>query len=344
MVAAVFHILNHATFKASLFMAAGIIDHECGTRDLRRINGLVRYMPWTSALAIAAAAAMAGVPLLNGFLSKEMFFAEALQVSHPLFAWLVPAGAVLAGLLGVAYSMRFIHDTFFHGEPVGLDRLPHEPPVWMRVPVDLLVLVCVVVGLLPMQTFGPLLQVAVPAVTGTAMPAVSIALWHGFNLPLAMSAGALLVGAAFYFSLQRIYRLHEHVHLPRGGAQLFESALEWLVGVARRQMAALTAPHLQRQLALVAAATALALGLPLWLHGSLQPEAGTVLRNGVDLITFPNFSFLTHPISIQFIVLFALVGSIESTASAKAIDTLDLYKRKSDFNRDLALMKLLEKP
>ena len=79
-VAGVFHILNHATFKASLFMAAGIIDHETGTRDMRRLNGLWKSMPITGALAIVASAAMAGVPLLNGFLSKEMFFAETLFI------------------------------------------------------------------------------------------------------------------------------------------------------------------------------------------------------------------------------------------------------------------------
>ena len=78
-VAAIFHMLNHATFKASLFMAAGIIDHEAGTRDLRRLSGLFRYMPITGTLAMVASAAMAGVPLLNGFLSKEMFFAEAVE-------------------------------------------------------------------------------------------------------------------------------------------------------------------------------------------------------------------------------------------------------------------------
>ena len=58
-------------------MAAGIIDHETGTRDMRRLNGLLKYMPWTAALAMVASAAMAGVPLLNGFLSKEMFFGVA---------------------------------------------------------------------------------------------------------------------------------------------------------------------------------------------------------------------------------------------------------------------------
>src|SRR5687767_2173883 len=78
-VAAIFHIVNHATFKASLFMGAGIIDHETGTRDMRRLSGLIRFMPISATLAMVAAAAMAGVPLLNGFLSKEMFFAETIE-------------------------------------------------------------------------------------------------------------------------------------------------------------------------------------------------------------------------------------------------------------------------
>src|SRR5690606_8202397 len=80
-VAAVFHMMNHATFKASLFMSVGIIDHETGTRDMRRLDGLYRAMPITGTLAIVACAAMAGVPLLNGFLSKEMFFAETVFVT-----------------------------------------------------------------------------------------------------------------------------------------------------------------------------------------------------------------------------------------------------------------------
>ena len=61
LIAAIFHIMNHATFKASLFMAAGIIDHESGTRDIRRLSGLWRFMPITATLAMVAAAAMAGL-------------------------------------------------------------------------------------------------------------------------------------------------------------------------------------------------------------------------------------------------------------------------------------------
>ena len=113
-VAGVFHIINHATFKASLFMAAGIIDHETGSRDMRKLNGLWQFMPITATLAMVAAAAMAGVPLLNGFLSKEMFFAETLH-QHLLgsLSWVIPVLATVAAVFSVAYSMRFIHDVFF---------------------------------------------------------------------------------------------------------------------------------------------------------------------------------------------------------------------------------------
>jgi multicomponent K+:H+ antiporter subunit A len=76
-VAAVFHILNHATFKAALFLSVGIVDHETGTRDLRRLGGLLQLMPISGTLALLASASMAGVPLLNGFLSKEMMLEEA---------------------------------------------------------------------------------------------------------------------------------------------------------------------------------------------------------------------------------------------------------------------------
>ncbi|HSJ11007.1 MAG TPA: proton-conducting transporter membrane subunit, partial [Longimicrobiales bacterium] len=159
-VAAVFHLINHATFKASLFMAAGIIDHETGTRDMRILNGLAKTMPYTTALAVVATAAMAGVPLMNGFLSKEMFFAESLAVSRMgVYGWTEPVLATLAGIFSVAYSIRFIH-VFFRGTGTGMPKQPHEPPRFMRIPVEALVLICVLVGVLPGLIVEPLLRVA----------------------------------------------------------------------------------------------------------------------------------------------------------------------------------------
>ena len=136
LVAAVFHMMNHATFKASLFMAAGIVDHETGTRDLKRLSGLAHAMPITATVATVAAAAMAGVPLLNGFLSKEMFFSEPIARRQAPSACAIglPAVATLAGMFSVAYSMRFIHQVFFGPPADDLPRAPHEPTRGMLLP------------------------------------------------------------------------------------------------------------------------------------------------------------------------------------------------------------------
>ncbi|TPE63939.1 monovalent cation/H+ antiporter subunit A [Sandaracinobacter neustonicus] len=198
-VAAIFHTVNHATFKASLFMAAGIIDHETGTRDIRKLGGLWNYMPITATLAMVAAAAMAGVPLLNGFLSKEMFLAEVLEDhSGTLIDAVLPWLATIASAFAVLYSIRFIHQVFFVAPPEPLPRTPHEPPPWMRRPIEILVLACLLIGIFPAATIGPFLASAVRDTLGDQAPAYSLAVWHGFNRPLFLSLTALAGGLILY--------------------------------------------------------------------------------------------------------------------------------------------------
>lgn len=236
-VAAIFHIINHATFKASLFMVAGIIDHETGTRDMRKINGLIKYMPHTAALAIIASLAMAGVPLLNGFLSKEMFFAEAVSASQAsIYAMAIPVLVTIAGIFSVAYSLRFIHDVFFNGEPVGLTKTPHEPPRFMKIPVDLLVIICLAVGMLPMFTVAPILDVAVAGTLQTTPPNYSLAIWHGLNLPLMMSIIVLTVGALIYFNRKTLianYERHEHINAKAYFMSFMEKLIQLSIKVTR---------------------------------------------------------------------------------------------------------------
>jgi multicomponent K+:H+ antiporter subunit A len=208
-IAAVFHVLNHATFKAALFMAAGIIDHETGTRDLRRLNGLYRTMPRTATLAVISSAAMAGVPLFNGFLSKEMFFAEATEADVPLIGGaVITTLAALAGLFGVTYSLRFVHSVFFRGDGKNLPKEPHEPPQWMRIPVELLAVFCLVVGIFPGVVDQPFVAMAARAVVGGPLPAYSIAHWHGFTLPLAMTIIAFAGGVFLYANLPKLVAAH----------------------------------------------------------------------------------------------------------------------------------------
>ncbi len=226
-VAAVFHILNHAVFKASLFMAAGIIDHESGTRDLRLLRGLRHKLPITATLAIVASGAMAGVPLLNGFLSKEMFFAETIHVGGDSNWWMSVA-AVAMGMFSVAYSLRFI-SVFFGTPSQELPRDPHEPPHWMRLPVELLVLACLVVGIAPGVSIEPVLNLAVRATLGEAAPAYDLAVWHGVNLPLLMSVLALLGGVLLYVVLRRHFNLQQRERVPLvhrfNGAQAYETVM-----------------------------------------------------------------------------------------------------------------------
>ena len=237
--AAVFHLMNHAVFKASLFMAAGIVDHEAGTRDMRRLSGLARYMPVTAALATVAAASMAGVPLLNGFLSKEMFFAETFAVGTAPWGWLLPAAATLGGLFSVAYSARFVHDVFFGGVPQGLPRKPHEPPRFMRVPVEILVVLCLLVGLAPALTIEPMLRLATAALLQGPLPEFHIAIWHGLNLPLLMSTVALAGGIGLYVLRRNLWSLHDERAARLSGKRLVEAAVDALRAAAAALVAAL---------------------------------------------------------------------------------------------------------
>lgn len=210
--AAIFHIINHATFKAALFMLAGIIDHETGTRDLRKLSGIWQLLPFTATLTMITAASMAGVPLTNGFLSKEMFFTELLaSLSGPVLI-ISAILATLAGIFAVAYSVRLVHGVFFDG-PIGLEvpnQKAHEPPLGMRVPAILLAVLCILVGLLPALLVENIVNATARA--STQMPDFAgshLALWHGFNLPLLMSVIALFGGIIFYFALAKGGRIRD---------------------------------------------------------------------------------------------------------------------------------------
>ena len=199
LVAAVFHMMNHATFKASLFMAAGIVDHETGTRDLKRLSGLRALMPITATLATVAAAAMAGVPLLNGFLSKEMFFAETMFAGGEAgLRFALPVVATLAGVFSVAYSLRFIHRVFFGPPREDLPRTPQEPTRWMLVPSAMLVIACLLVGVFPAQTVGPFLEMAARVDSRAATAAYSWRSGTASRCRLLMSVIALAGGIALY--------------------------------------------------------------------------------------------------------------------------------------------------
>ncbi|MGL4668693.1 MAG: monovalent cation/H+ antiporter subunit A [Saezia sp.] len=268
-VAAVFHTINHAIFKASLFMAAGIIDHETGTRDIRKLSGLMKSMPITGALCFVASAAMAGVPLLNGFLSKEMFFAQTVYLDESSWmSWTLPLLATIAGMFSVAYSLRFTLDVFMGPPAVGLPHDPHEPKRWMRVPMEFLVLLCLLIGIFPYFSVAPILQAAAIPVAGHDLPYYNLAIWHGLTPPLIMSIVAMIGGIYFYLALKRQIKLGVFAGVPLlgwiNGQAIFNRLILLLLSLAKHLNAIFTTQKLQAQISILLLMALFTTSLPFW--------------------------------------------------------------------------------
>lgn len=294
---AVLHILNHAAFKAALFMSAGIVDHETGTRDIRRLGGLARVMPITAVIATIAAAAMAGLPPLGGFISKEMMLDETLDVTLFGLSWLVPTAATLAATLSVAYSLRLAVHLFF-GRPRDPEPFAraHDPGVGMWASPALLVVIAVLLGLVPMLIAEPLVSAVAGAVIGGPAPVIGLSLWHGVNMALMMSVAAVVVGALLLWrhaGLSRRYEAFRHLDAK----SLFERALASADRVVRKTIVATHTPSLQRMLFASFAVVVLAV-----------VEGATV---GGGSFTGPRTGLDASPIAIlAWLLLIAATGAV----------------------------------
>jgi multicomponent Na+:H+ antiporter subunit A len=208
-------ILGHAIFKAALFMIAGIVDHQTHTRDMRRLTGLMTAMPATAVLAAIAAASMAGLPPLLGFVTKEAALEGLVHAGNP---W-ITGGVVVGSALTVAYGLRFIWSGFTTKadddvtDPVGPDA-PAPSASFMFAPA-VLVAVTVVAGFLPRLVDETVATAATALDQGAEV--YHLALWHGFSLPLALSALAVAAGwLVWKRPLTRLRSLTQRV--PAGSA------------------------------------------------------------------------------------------------------------------------------
>lgn len=226
--AAIFHILNHATFKGSLFMVAGIIDHETGTRDIRKLGGLLTFMPMTATLALFGTFSMAGVPVpfLNGFYSKEAFFESTLDLNVAnVLSQAIPYLAVFGSIFTFVYSMYFFFGVFTGPKQLGkLPKKPHEAPIGMLISPIVLVLGIVLIGLFPNWFNAPFLLHAAEAVN-SGIGFTEIKFWHGFNTPFIMSLIVVGVGAILYLTRSKwnaVYRLFP-------GKRSLNNVYDWII-------------------------------------------------------------------------------------------------------------------
>ncbi len=287
--AAVFHILNHASFKAALFMSAGIIDHEAHTRDIRRLGGLRKLMPVTFVIATLAALSMAGIPLLNGFLSKEMMLEEAnhtvLFDSH----WLVPVLATVGSLFSAAYCFRLIKHVFFGAVRDDYPAKPHDPPAGMWLPPALLMIPVVLIGVAPFLA-EPFVKLVTAAVLGDAaeLPYAHLKIWHGLVPALYMSIIAVVGGLIMLALFTPALRLWDS--LPRPEAKpIFEAVIAAAVRSAQGLILPLHNGAFSRYAAIGTVAIVVA-GYFAWSTGTVG--AATYTNQKVDPVLISGWAML----------------------------------------------------
>ncbi|MHA3775482.1 hydrogen gas-evolving membrane-bound hydrogenase subunit E [Verrucomicrobiota bacterium sgz303538] len=191
------HILSHVFYKATLFMVAGIVDHATGIRDVRKLGGLARYMPLTAISAAGGAAALAGLPLTTGFISKEILLTDLgkLLSSQWGLSVLYLLLFALAATFSVTFAARIFFNVFLGAKPATLPV--HPPGMALQIPPFLLTLCTFGFGIFPGGLDGMLAWLAVAGLhTGKAE---HLALWHGFNFALFTSLGITAAGALLYW-------------------------------------------------------------------------------------------------------------------------------------------------
>jgi multicomponent K+:H+ antiporter subunit A len=315
----VFHILNHASFKAALFLNAGIVDHETGTRDLKRLGGLFGLMPIAGTLALIAGLSMAGVPPLNGFISKEMMLYEAADTVWLGQPWVFPVLATLGATLSVAYSLRYIMHVYFGPRRDDYPKKPHDPGIGLWGPPAVLVALVVAIGLAPALVAGPLVNLVAGAVTNGAAEPVKLALWHGVTPALFMSAAAIVIGTLLLLGHSRLDRMWQAARLP-DAKRLFDASVAAAVTASRRGVDALQNGSLQRAMAALIG-SAVVVGFAGFLSAGYVPGERTgvaaspaAVVGWIALVTATAMVVLTHRARYISLIYIGIVGLIISMA------------------------------
>lgn len=241
--AAMVFLIVHSLYKGALFMIAGAVDHETGTRDVNRLGRLRRLMPITAIAATLAALSMAGLPPMLGFISKELLY-EA-KMGAPEAAWLITAAGVLANLVIVAIAATILLRPFF-GKNFSVPKTPHEAPLSLWLGPAILAALSLLIGLMPETVAQNFVATAVSAVRAEPTE-IKLALWHGLNPVLALSVFTVLCGALVYLGKNALVKTTAPLRFLSnlGAEQGYQSALNGLIKIAQLQTRVLQSGYLR---------------------------------------------------------------------------------------------------
>jgi multicomponent Na+:H+ antiporter subunit A len=270
--AAVVLLLAHGLYKGALFLVAGVLDHETGTRDITQLGGLFPAMKLTAIASGFAALSMAGIPPLFGFISKEMAYEVGLETGP-----LVTAAVVFAGLSFVFVAGAAGVGPFWGGRKQ-TPKSPHEAPASMWIGILTLAALSLLVGIFPAIINAPLINPAASAAIGEPSD-VSLALWHGVNPAFLLSVATVAIGAGLFAARHALRSGLSRLNWPWGPSFLYDRALQGLDALARGQTRLLQSGYLRYYImTLVIVATGL-VGFTLFTRDGWNfPEGVTDIR------------------------------------------------------------------
>jgi multicomponent Na+:H+ antiporter subunit A len=299
---AMFFLLGHALYKAALFLCAGNVDHACGTRDVRRLRGLRTALPVTAAAALLAALSKSGFPPFFGFLGKEYTYKTGAALEALAVPVLVVAFVVNMMLLALALQAG-VHPFFGHAREARLDGPVHGLPPAMWAPPALLAAVGLIIGIFPSQLVLPLVEPAVSAMEGERV-SLKVALWHGWNLPVLLTALTFTAGVGLYAIRNRLWKAAPEINrqTPVTFDGLYDKAYSGFLALAKWQTRILQTGRLHRYIAVVVVFT---LGLLAW---KLTALAGI----GLSVPELP-----VQPLTLAVLLCMAVCAAVAITTTSR---------------------------
>nr|WP_237688271.1 Na+/H+ antiporter subunit A [Arthrobacter jiangjiafuii] len=333
-------LLAHGFFKATLFLVVGIIDHQSGTRDLRKLSGIYRRAPLLCAVAVIGAASMAGIPPLLGFVAKESVYETFVHYAEhegTVAAAVLLAGVVIGSILTLAYSARFVWGGFAGktgSEPTAFKPVP---AAFLTAPA-ILAVATVLFGLWPAP-----LDAAIVSYAGL-FPAdgepTHLALWHGFTTALLLTAITIAAGLALFWQRVRVERLQARFTAPldaersyRGIVGVLDDVAVWVTGRTQRG-SLMFYLFVILTVAVITPLTALVVvGAPLpeqfhWFDSPLQAVIGVGIILGAVAAARANKRFLAVlMVSVTgygIALIFALQGAPDLALTQMLVETIVL--------------------
>ena len=301
------YLIAHSLYKGALFLVAGTLDHETGTRNAAKLGGLRKRMPLTTLTAALASLSMMGIIPLVGFIGKETVYKSILELEY--WGMFLIAAAVLANAFVVMVTL-FVGFKPFWGSTMETPRQPHEAPLKMLLGPALLAVLGLFFGLFPNFFMATMLEQSVLSILSETL-SLKIAIWQGFNLVLLLSFVTLLIGGALYLIRSKMSEKVVRMTLPAfmKPSAWYEATLRGVLSFATVQTRLVQNGYLRNYIIVIVVTTVSLASLALY-------------RSAGEIGIAPDFSITFYEGSLAFIILVSTLLLVNSRSRLKSIVAL----------------------